>query len=54
MQLLINPILAQVLLNPDEGIGTVRVSTRLFTEKVVLYARLYDDKWVSDIYFLTC
>ena len=27
-----------------------RVSINLFTEKVVLYAKMYDDKWVSDIH----
>ena len=41
-------------LDMEEGIGTVSVAIYLFTEKVDLYARFYDDKWVSDIQLLTC
>ena len=33
-----------LILDTEEGIGTVRASIYLFTEKVVLFARLYDDK----------
>ena len=33
---------------------SLRVLTYLFTEKVVLFAKLYDDNWVSDILLLTC
>ena len=40
-------------LDIEEGIETVRASIYLFTEKVVFFARLYADDWVSDIKLLT-
>ena len=56
MQLVFEPKLSQVLLNPSLWILKKElglVSIYLFTEKVVLYARLFDDKWVSDIQLRT-